>query len=96
MSQAIRDHINEIVRDARALASATLQMPKSDREYLIACGRYRQMLDEARRLQDKFLQAEIQESELPDDPDDQPPPRRVSPQRDRVDQVRARHRPRQM
>lgn len=98
MSSAIRDHIRLILREARALADGTLIQPKSEREYMIASGRYRQMLAEARRLEERFLRHEESEpqADLPEEPADDPAPRRASPPRDRLDQVRARHRPRQM
>jgi hypothetical protein len=55
------------------------------------------LMAEARRLKEAFIEPPqpSPEEDLPD-AEDTPPPRRVAPQRDRVDATRARHRPRQM
>lgn len=97
MSAAIRDHINELTKKARALAMQSMLQPKSEREYLIACGKVQQLVADARELHAQFLEPEQPDPErdlLPDDADDAPPARRVRPQPDRLATHRQNHRPR--
>lgn len=102
MSAAVRDQINDMTRQARDIAMQTLLKPKSEREYLIACGKVQQLLADARELKEKFLEPAQPDPErdlLPDDPgypEDSPPARRVRPQPDRLATHRQNHRPRQV
>lgn len=98
---AIRDQITELANQARALAMATCLQPKTEREYLLACGKVQQLMADARALKERFIDPEVRasdrEAEIPDDldTDDNPPaPRRVVPQNDRLARSRAGHRPR--
>lgn len=101
MNSAIRDHVTKMLEEARELAHQTLVTPKSEREYMLACGRFRQILRDAEALKERFLDPEEHmddpEDDLPefDPPDEMPEPRpRVRPQSDRLARHRARHVPR--
>jgi hypothetical protein len=97
---AMRDQINDMMKQARDLAMATMLQPKSEREYLLACGKVQQLVKGARELKARFIEEQQPDTEvdLPDDPTDSedPAPRRVQPQQDRLARARAGHRPRQM
>lgn len=103
MSAAIRDEVNRMMTEGRKLAHDTMSVPKSEREYMLAVGKYQQLFKDARALKERFLDPEAQvasnEDELPDDPDEEAedsiPSRRVQPQTDRLTRARERHRPRQ-
>lgn len=107
MNDAVRDMINEMLTEARKIAHDVLNVPRTEREYLIAVGKYQERVALARRLKERFLDPEREatdaETELPEDEatDEKPDPRanptrRVDPQPDRLTQQRSRHRPRQM
>lgn len=86
--------INELRKAARDLAHATLMVPKTEREYMIACGRYRELLRQAESLQARFIDERQEDPEDDLSQEESQAPRRVAPQRDRLAQHRARHTPR--
>lgn len=99
MSTAIRDEVNRLMTEARKLAHDTLSVPKTEREYLLAVGKYQQIFKDARALKERFLdpeQVEDSDDDLPDDPDQPETARRAQPQSDRLARSRERHRPRSM
>jgi hypothetical protein len=102
MSAAVRDHINAMTKKARDIAMQAMLQPKSEREYLLACGKVQQLLADARELKEAFLEPAQPDPErdlLPDDsdyPEAAPAARRVRPQPDRLATHRQNHRPRQV
>lgn len=91
----MREIVNEIKalqKEARELAHSVLSTPRSEREYLVACGRYRELLRQAKSLNDRFVEERQEDPE--EDLDDEPQQRRAAPQRDRLGAHRARHVPR--
>lgn len=101
MNIAVRDQINEMTKRARDIAMQCMLQPKNEREYLIACGKVQQLLADARELKEKFIEPPQPDPErdlLPDSdyPDQDPAPRRVRPQPDRLATHRQNHRPRQV
>ena len=91
---AIRAEIKRLRGEAAQLAHTTLNQPQETRDYLIRCGRYQQLLAQAKALEDTFFKQPEPESDMPDSED--PAPRRVQPQSDRLNRHRANHRPRSM
>lgn len=91
---AIEDQVRKLRAEAARLALATCLQPKSERDYLLACGRVQQMRAVADELEGRFLNEAPFQEELPDEED--PAPRRAAPQPDRLSRARVGHRPRQM
>jgi hypothetical protein len=91
VSSAVRDEIKTLKLSAHRLALETCTKPKSEREYLVACGKVQQMLADAKALEDRFFAPEMPDPETDLDPDDDGRQRS-----NRVDAARARHRPRSM
>jgi hypothetical protein len=102
MNQAIREQIDDLLDQARKLSHQTLNTPKSEREYLLACGKYQQLLANARALKEQFLDPEQhsadRDTELPEEDateEVRPVARpRAQPQPDRLARQRQRHVPR--
>lgn len=83
MSQVIRQEVTNLRERAARLASEVLATPRPESEYLIACGRYREMLAQAASLEKRFLSADLTDDDAHAEPES------------RVDRARQRHRPRQ-
>lgn len=103
MNQAIREQYNDYLEQAKKIAHQTLFQVKSEREYILAAGKYQQLIADARALKERFLDPEdhasANERELPEDEDDDPredpaPRVRARPEPSRLDRHRARHVPR--